>query len=74
MKELCVWSETNLVLERIEAIEMHSYGIMSLQLHNLVVVFDLKGLEVYQLNLSWEPFFVSHDIELDEMSFVARLI
>jgi hypothetical protein len=53
---------------------MHSYGIMSLQLHGLAVVFDLECLEVYQLNLSWEPFFVSHDIELDEMSFVARLI
>jgi hypothetical protein len=53
---------------------MHPDCIMTLQLHDLAVVADLKGLEVYQLNLSWEPFFVSHDIELDEMSFVARLI
>jgi hypothetical protein len=57
-----------------QAIEMHPDCIMTLQLHDLAVVFDLQGLEVYQLNLSWEPFFVSHDIELDEMSFVARLI
>jgi hypothetical protein len=47
---------------------------MSLQLHGLAVVFDLECLEVYQLNLSWEPFFVSHDVELDEVSFVARLM
>jgi len=53
---------------------MHPDCIMTLQLHDLAVVADLKGLEVYQLNLSWEPFFVSRDIELDEMSFVARLI
>jgi hypothetical protein len=53
---------------------MHPDCIMTLQLHNLVAVFNLKGLEVYQLNLGWEPFFVSHDVELDEMSFVARLM
>ena len=74
MKEIRLWSETNLILERIEAIEMHSYGIMTLQLHDLAVVADLKGLEVYQLDLCWKPFFVSHYVELDEMSFVARLI
>jgi hypothetical protein len=41
VQQIRLWSEINLVLERMQAIEMDSDCIMTLQLHNLAVVSDL---------------------------------